>query len=163
MTEAEGRAALLKVGETWAHTPYREHGALKGCGVNCAMLMYAIAHEAGVIPPDAPEPRWYSPQLHIHSPEERLIENVKACGCVEIKESQLKPGDVVAYLTGQSHGHLALVYEWPRKVLHSTKPKGCHFGHGNGGAIAGCRKKFFTLFPSLAPTSLPPESGEQAE
>jgi len=156
MNEADGRAALLKSAESWLHTPYAESGALRGAGANCATLMWGIARDAGVIPPDTPMPRWYSPQFHAHNREERLIKSVLGCGCVEITESQVKPGDVIAYLTGQSHGHLAMVIEYPRKIIQTHKATGAQYGHANEGRLAGCKKKFFSLWK-------PPENGESAE
>jgi len=147
--EQQMRARLIEVGKSWLGTPYRNTGCLKGAGTNCAMLMWAIAREAGAIPADTPEPRWYSPQLHAHSREERLISNVLGCGCHEIREDQVQPGDVVAYLTGLSHGHLALIVDWPHRVIQSSAPRGCQYSHGKGGRVAGCRMKFFTLFPPL--------------
>lgn len=154
MTETEGRAALLKAAEGWLHTPYSEVGCIRKAGANCAMLMYGIARDAGVIPQDAPEPKWYSPQLHAHSREERLIKNILACGCVEITEDQVKPGDVIAYLTGQSHGHLAMVIEYPRKIIQTHQATGCQYGHAFEGKLAGCRRRYFSLWK-------PPENGEK--
>jgi cell wall-associated NlpC family hydrolase len=155
MTEAEGRAALLKTAELWLHTPYcMSDACIRGVGANCATLMYGIARDAGVLPSDMPEPRWYSPQLHAHSREERLIKSVLGCGCVEISESQVKPGDVIAYLTGLSHGHLAMVIEYPRKVIQTHKATGCEYGHALEGRLAGCKRLYFSLWK-------PPETGEK--
>ena len=150
MNETEGRAALLKTAVLWLRTPYVEGNAcLRGAGANCATLMYGIARDAGVLPPGMPEPRWYSPQLHVHSREERLISSVLACGCVEITEGQVKPGDVIAYLTGKSHGHLAMVIEYPRKIIQTHKATGCQYGHAHEGRLAGCMRKYFSLWPPL--------------
>lgn len=160
MTEAEGRQALLDTGKKWINTPYTNQGAICQAGANCAMLVYGIARDAGVIPPSAPAPRWYSPQLHVHSREERLLANIKACGGVEIEEQDVKPGDVVAYLSGESHGHLALIYEWPRKVLHATEARGTQFAHGKGGRQGGCAMKFFSIWPRKPVSS--PEETERA-
>lgn len=147
--EAEGRAALLDQAKRWAgKTPYRNVGAIAGAGANCAMLMYGIYRDAGVLAPESPEPRWYSPQFHVHNPEERLIANILSCGGSEIKEAEVKPGDVVAYLSGKGHGHLAMVIEWPRKVLQSTQMAGCQYAHGTGGRL-GARRKFYSIWGPL--------------
>ena len=146
MNEAQGREAILKAAESWLQTPYKNTGSLRGVGANCATLLYGIARDAGTLAPEVGEPKWYSPQLHAHSPEERLIESIKACGCVEIREDQVKPGDVVAYLTGMSHGHLGLIIEWPRKILQTTQLHGCQYAHGKGGRLAGCKMRFFSLW-----------------
>lgn len=148
MTESEGRAALIETAIGWLHTPYRETSpCIRGAGANCATLIYGIARDAGVLAPGVGEPRWYSPQLHAHSPEERLIKAVLACGCVEIDESTVKPGDVIAYLTGKSHGHLAMVFEYPRKVIQTHQATGCQYGHAHEGRLSGCRRRYFSLWP----------------
>jgi len=152
LSEAEGRAALVEEAKRWAgRTPYTNVGAIAGAGANCAMLMYGIYRDAKVLPSDFEEPHWYSPQLHVHSPEERLIFNIEKCGGREVLESEVKPGDVVAFLTGRSHGHLAMVVEWPRKIIQSTQRGGCQYSHGKGGRTAGCRVKFYSLWPPHPP------------
>lgn len=162
MTETEGRAALLKTIPLWLHTPYTTGNAcIRGAGANCATLMYGIARDAGVLPPGAPMPKWYSPQLHVHSREERLIESVKLCGGVLIPEELVKPGDVVAYLTGKSHGHLGMIVEWDRKIVQTHKATGCEYGHGREGRLRACRLEFYTLWP---PSTLnTPEKGALTE
>ena len=130
---------------------------LRGIGANCATLMYGIARDAGVLPPGAPMPKWYSPQLHVHSREERLVESVKLCGGVLIPDAIVKPGDVVAYLTGKSHGHLAMVIEWDRCIVQTHKATGAQYGHGREGRLRGCRMEFYSLW---APTSTPNPPGK---
>ncbi len=153
MTESEGRAALVETAKLWLGTPYNEAPPpLRGIGANCATLMWAIYRDAGVLPKEAPMPRWYSPQLHIHSPEERLIESIKQCGGALILEDQVKPGDVVAYLTGRSHGHLAMIIEWDRKIIQTHKATGAQYGHGREGRLSGVRLEFYSLW---APTKTP--------
>lgn len=147
MTEAEGRIALVESADLWLHTPYQNSGCIRGVAANCAMLMYGIARDAGVLPPDAREPKWYSPQFHIHQREERLIDRVMGYQLTEISESDVRPGDIVAYLTGMSHGHLGLVVEWPTKIVQTTQAHGCQYGHGLQGALAHCNRRFFSLWP----------------
>jgi hypothetical protein len=149
MTESEGRAAIIEAGKKWLGTRYTNSGCLRGCGANCAMLLYGIARDAGVIAPEVPEPAWYSPQLHAHSREERLLKNIAQCGAVEILEDDAKPGDVVAYLTGQSHGHLALIVSWPLRIIQTTQANGCQYAHGREGTLAGCSMKFYSLWPPV--------------
>lgn len=163
MNETAGRAALMEAHKLWIGTPYRETGCIKGAGANCATLMYGVARDAGVLGPDATEPKWYSPQFHAHHPEERLIKSVLGCGAVEITEEQLKPGDVIAYLTGQSHGHLAMVIEYPRKILQTHKATGAQYGHAFEGRLRACKRRYFSLWsPSSTTTPDPPEKGEPA-
>ena len=163
MNETEGRAALMEAHKGWLGTPYSHCGCIKQAGANCATLMYGIARDAGVLPPGTPEPKWYSPQFHAHHPEERLIKSVLGCGAVEITEEQLKPGDVIAYLTGQSHGHLAMVIEYPRKILQTHKATGAQYGHAFEGRLRACKRRYFSLWkPSEPSTPTTPEKGSGA-
>lgn len=147
MDENEGRAALMREAPRWLGTPYRNVGCMRGAGANCATLQFGIARDAGVLPPGFPEPHWYSPQLHVHSPEERLINNVLRCGGAKIEEKDVKPGDIVAWLTGKSHGHIAMVIDWPRKVIQTTQMGGCQYADPRGGRLSASTMQFFSLWP----------------
>jgi cell wall-associated NlpC family hydrolase len=116
-TEAEFRSAVAEEAITWIDTPYHASGAVKGVGVNCAQFLYRVAKAAGAVPADAPAPRWFTAQLATHSKEERIIQYIQSYGGVEISEDQVKTGDIVAYKSGQAHGHMALVLEYP-EIIH---------------------------------------------
>lgn len=148
MTEAEGRAAMVEAAELWLRTPYTHTNAcIRGVGANCSYLMYGIARDAGVLPAGTKEPKFYSPQFHIHQREQRMLERVMGYDLTEITESDIRPGDIVAYLTGQSHGHLAMVIDWPTKIVQTTQAHGCQYGHGRQGVLAHCSPRFFSLWP----------------
>src|ERR1700748_1385569 len=102
MTEKEARAAVVAEAMEWRGTPYKLNGRIKGVGCNCAQLLYGVAIGSGAIPSKPPEPRWYSPQLHVHSKDERLIEYFKSYGAVQVKESEIQDGDIVLYRSGKS-------------------------------------------------------------
>jgi cell wall-associated NlpC family hydrolase len=147
MTESEFRGAIVTEALTWTGTPYKDTGRVKGVAVNCAQLLYGVAKNAGVLTPDAPEPRWFSSQLPYHQPDERIVQYVLAYGAREIQESELGGGDIVVYKTGQAHGHAAIVIDWPTRILHSLKPNGCVEGHGTKeGVLAGKGRRYFTLW-----------------
>jgi cell wall-associated NlpC family hydrolase len=148
MQESEGRAAIVAAAISWLHTPYKQSARLRGVGANCATLIYGIALDAGVLPPDAQEPRFYTPQFHQHSRENRLIDYITAYGAVEIYETEVKPGDIVAYMSGQSYGHLGVIIEMPRKIVQTTSARGCEYAHLNDGVLAHCPKRYFTLWPA---------------
>lgn len=146
MTESEGRVALVETAKLWLGTPYRNSGVIRGVAANCAMLMFGIARDAGVLGPDAQEPKWYSPQFHVHQREERLVDRVMGYKLTEIAESDIRPGDIVAYLTGQSHGHLGMVIEWPTMIIQTTSAHGAQYAHGLQGALAHCNRRYFSLW-----------------
>ena len=146
MTEQQFRQAIVEEAARWLGTPYKNVGRMRGVGANCAQLLYGVYQGAGVLP-DGTEPRWYASQLHVHSREERLVEYVKAYGAVEIAESGVGPGDIILYLTGQSHGHAAIVIEYPERMVHTLKTTGCCYGHcTKEGRVAQFDRRYFTVW-----------------
>lgn len=145
MTEDQFRAAVVEEAKLWLGTPYRNVGRIRGVGANCAQLLYGIYTGAGIL--HAPEPRWYTPQFHVHSKDERLIEYVKAYGGVEIEESQVKSADVVLFRTGKSFGHGAIILDFPTRMIHTLKMTGCVYGHcTEEGSISRFKRRYFTLW-----------------
>jgi cell wall-associated NlpC family hydrolase len=145
LNEAQFRDAIVAEARTWIGTPYRVGGAVKGVGVNCAQLLFCVARNAGVLPANAPLPRWYTPQLATNSKEERLIAYVTAYGAVEVAEASVKPGDIVLYKTGKAHGHAAIVLDWPR-IVHALPIVGCQMGDVDEGRLGAFSRRYFTLW-----------------
>jgi cell wall-associated NlpC family hydrolase len=147
MSEQEFREALCEEAITWLGTPYRSSGRLKGVGVNCAMFLYLVGKVANALPANAPEPGWYTPQFAQNNKEERLINYLEAYGAREIDRDSMLPGDVIAYKTGKSHGHVALCLGMPQ-IIHCTVPFGCELGMWEDGKLKQFGKKFFTFWRS---------------
>lgn len=149
MNEHDFRTAILAEAKLWLGTPYKNTGRMRGVGANCAQLLYGIYKGAGILPPDAPEPRWYSSQLHVHQKEERLIEYIKSYGGIEIEQAEVKPADVIVFHTGKSHGHAAIVVDFPGTMIHTMQPQGCAFGHcTKEGQLQRFGRRYFTLWKS---------------
>lgn len=142
---ADLRQAIAEEALTWIGTPYRNVGRIKGVGTNCAQFIYAVALAAGAIPADAPEPRWYTPQLATNSKEERLASYVLSYGAREIAQAEAATGDVVLFKSGLSHGHAALILDWPT-IIHVLPPSGCQKGDAFEGQLGQFAKRYFTLF-----------------
>jgi cell wall-associated NlpC family hydrolase len=145
MSDDALRKALCDEALTWLDTPYRSVGKLKGVGVNCAMIFFLAGKASGVLAADVPEPSWYTPQFASNNKEERLINYLTSYGAAEIKKEDLGPGDVIAYKSGLSHGHLALVIDFP-SILHVMPAHGCQMGLYNEGVLAKFSMRFFTFF-----------------
>jgi cell wall-associated NlpC family hydrolase len=145
MTETEFRAAIVAEAQEWIGTPYHANGALKGAGINCAQFLFCVAKNAQALSADAPQPRWFTPQLATHSKEERLIEYVTSYGCTEITEAEVKPGDIVLYKSGQAHGHAAIVLDWPQ-IIHVLPGHGCRMGNVDDGRMGAFSRRYFTLW-----------------
>jgi cell wall-associated NlpC family hydrolase len=144
MNEIEFRKAIVDEAMEWVGTPYLQCARIKGVGCNCAQFLYGVAIAAGIIAPDAPEPKFYTPQFATHSKEERLIDYVKAYGAVEVDDPQ--PGDIALFKTGRSHGHAAIVIEWPERIIHALPPSGVQMGHADEGRLHKYARRFFTLW-----------------
>jgi cell wall-associated NlpC family hydrolase len=145
MTETQFRSAIVEEAKSWIGTPYRASGALKGVGINCAQFLFCVAKNAGVLPADAPQPRWYTPQLATNSKEERLIAYVTAYGAIEIAEDDAQAGDIVLYKSGQAHGHAAIVLDWPQ-IIHVLPIHGCQMGIVDEGRLGAFSRRCFTLW-----------------
>ncbi len=143
--ESEFRSAIAEEALSWKDTPYHANGAVKGAGVNCAQFLYCVAKDAGVLPDDAPQPRWFTSQLAMHSKEERLVAYIKQYGAVEIAEADVKAGDIVVYKNGQAHGHAAIVIDWPT-IIHVLPIHGCQMGSIDEGRLAAYSRRYFTLW-----------------
>lgn len=146
MTEEEFRNAIVQEALTWRGTPYRNSGTMKGVGCNCAQLLFGVAINSGAIPKDSPKPSYYSPQFSLNSKEERLLAVIDSYGAKEISEEQVKPGDIVVYKNGLSHGHAAIILSWPERIIHVLGPTGCQEAHGLGGVLRGMNRSFRTLW-----------------
>lgn len=145
MTEADFRAAIVAEARSWIGTPYRRNGRIKGVGSNCAQFLFGVALGAKVLPADSPEPRWFTEQFAVHEKDERLADYIKAYGGREITESKVGPGDIVLYQTGLSHGHAAIVIDWP-EVVHTMPLLGCQLGRAGDGILGAKSRRYFTLW-----------------
>jgi cell wall-associated NlpC family hydrolase len=114
VNEAEGRARVVEIARSWLGTPYRHAARVKGAGVDCAQILVAVYHEAGLIP-DL-QISTYSAQWHMHRSEERYL-NIVLAHAHEI-EGPPKPGDVVLWKFARTFSHGAIVTAWPQ-VIHS--------------------------------------------
>ena len=146
MNEQEFRNAIVTEAKSWVGTPYRNSGSTKKIGVNCAMFLYQVALNAKVLPENAPKPAHYSPQFSVNQKQERLLAVIDSYGAKVITEEQAKPGDIVVYKNGLSHGHAAIIISWPEAIIHVMGVVGCQEAHGLGGILLGMDRVFRTLW-----------------
>lgn len=112
------RARLIAEARSWIGTPYRQLGATKGVGVDCAMLLLRTAIEAGII--EEFDPRPYPPTWFLHRADERYIDWLALNACpVETPQ----PGDIVAFKVGRAFAHSALM-STPSTVVHAFAEEG---------------------------------------
>jgi NlpC/P60 family putative phage cell wall peptidase len=121
----EQRTAVIAEAESWIRTPYHSNAAVKGAGVDCAMLPLAVYTAAlGMDPPKLPQ---YAMQWHLHRDEEKYLATVRDFGAVEIPFEELQPGDFVLWHIGRVYSHGAIVIKWP-KIIHAVNPRGVVYG-----------------------------------
>ncbi len=150
--ETRQRAAILAEARSWLGTPYHHEARVKGAGVDCAQLLYAVYRHAGRIPAfDIPH---YPPDWHLHRDTERYLGFVLD-HAVEIAGPPL-PGDIAIWKFGRCFSHGAIVLEWPR-IIHAYVGRPCevedagrasyltHIGESSADHGKERPRKFFTL------------------
>jgi cell wall-associated NlpC family hydrolase len=130
MTPAQ-RTAIVAEAETWLRTPYHSNAAIKGCGVDCAMMPLEVYKT--VLPlPAVPLPK-YVQEMNLHRSEESYLAYVRELGAIEISEAELQPGDFALWKLGRIYFHGAIVTAWP-KIIHAVNG-GCRPGVTRGDAV----------------------------
>ncbi len=155
--EADQRAAVVAIAQTWIGTPYRSGAQKRGPngGVDCANLPAAVYPEAKVIPPFDVE--FYPQDWHLHRGTERYLAKVLE-HAFELPAGTLpQPGDLAAWKFGRCFSHGAIVVKWPR-IIHAFLGGPCTFANaeqeqrlkyvGEPGPNQGKLRevKFFTLW-----------------
>lgn len=120
ISEAAGRAAIVRVAQTWLGTPYHPEGRVKGAAVDCGMLIAEVYEEAGIIPHvDVPH---YAADFHKHNRVEQYLAIILRYGH-RIPAGAQKPGDVAMWKFGHTRSHGAIIIDWPL-VIHATLHEG---------------------------------------
>lgn len=150
LSENEVRKSLVEEAISWLNTPFHDKAMIKGAGVDCAYLPYAIYKACGLLPSDFTMPD-YSPQFFVHRNEEIFVEAFLRTGLVEVAPQPLKPGDLVVAKYGRVYAHSGIVIEWP-KVIHANPNS--HVVKYDSVEMyrlfsGDAPKKYFTLWPEL--------------
>jgi cell wall-associated NlpC family hydrolase len=114
MTEAQQRAAVVAEALTWLRTPHHHRAAIKGVGVDCAMLPASVYAAVGLIP--VQDPDHYAYQWNQHRKTELYLDRVREYA-TEISGPP-SAGDLVMFHYGQTFSHGAIVVAWPT-VIHA--------------------------------------------
>ena len=120
MTYAEQRAAVVKEARTWIKTPWRHMAAIKGAGVDCAMLLAEVYAAAGLIEPFDPRP--YPMDWMLHRDDERFL-GILLARSFQVEKPEA--GDVAMLRVGRAFAHGAIVTRAaPLTIIHSFQPVG---------------------------------------
>lgn len=136
---ADRSDAIVRAARSWIDTPFVHQGDVLGVGVDCVMLVVRVYSEAGVLPPDFPDPRpyprgWYLERgdtryrdaLAAHFVQARgpLVNDCPVHGrrlepqCSWCYERAPQPGDLVLFRVGKAAAHSGIVTAWPY-VVHA--------------------------------------------
>lgn len=142
--EQEEINRLLKVAKEWVGTRYVDHAGVKGVGCDCAGYLKGVTIEAGLV--DEFTTPYYHPQQWMRRGfEDRTYLDIVLAVADEIKESEVRPGDIVMYRMVNSWTHGGFVVRWPDYVLHSIQ-KGVIGSHGTQeGFLRNRPRRFFRL------------------
>lgn len=120
MSTAPTRDDVLRVARSWLDTPYHHCTALKGVGVDCAMILVSIfSWELKITPYFDPRP--YKPQWFLHK-DEPIYLNWLAKFARQVERPE--PGDVMMFNFGRHAAHGAIVLEDCQSIIHAYMPLG---------------------------------------
>lgn len=139
-TVDEQRAAVIKEALSWERTPHHNGACVKGAGVDCGQLPWAVYHACGYMPAIPKELR-YSAQFHLHRDEEWYKKFADQFG--KSVEKPL-PGDFALFKIGRIYSHGAIVIKWPR-IVHARWGIGVTQDEGDQGELQGRDVLFYTM------------------
>ncbi len=132
------RDTIVAEAQSWLGTPYHHEGMVKGAGTDCAMLLVAVYHAAGVIPPIDPRP--YPPDWHLHRGEERYLGWLEDYAAPVLAPG---PGDVAVFQFGRCFSHAGIVVRWPL-LIHAYVGEGVVLANGDQHPLAERKCRFFS-------------------
>ncbi len=116
--EAAERVAVVAEARSWLGTPYHHMAAIKGVGVDCAMLLVRVYVDLKLVEPFDPRP--YPFDWHLHRGEERYL------GFLLARSRGVAaplPGDVVLFRYGRCFSHGGIVTRPdPLTIVHAFFP-----------------------------------------
>jgi NlpC/P60 family putative phage cell wall peptidase len=117
---ADLRQAVVAEARQWLGTPYHHHGRVRGAGVDCAMLVAEVYERVGAAP--HVDPGNYPHDWHLHQREERLLDQLKACGAGPVPVPEA--GDVALFRCGRTWSHAGIVQGPGLPVIHAYLGRG---------------------------------------
>lgn len=120
------RTKIIASAMSWIETPYHHHARIKGVGIDCAQLIVGVALECELLTlAQATAIPSYSVQWHLHNKEEKMIEQLEFCGCVDTKNTTpyATPGDIITFKFGRTSSHLGICVS-PTRFIHADLAAG---------------------------------------
>ena len=123
------RLAVVAEARSWLGTPYHHRAAIRGVGVDCALLLLEAFAGAQII--ERFEVEQYTRDWHLHRGEERYLAQVESFTLpVKLPSDQisqlphsfqLEPATILMWRVGRTYSHGGIVTEWPF-IIHSYLP-----------------------------------------
>jgi NlpC/P60 family putative phage cell wall peptidase len=112
------RQRVVDEAMSWIGTPYHHLAAVKGVGVDCAMILREIYCGLNLAPHFDPRP--YAPQWFLHHGEEIYLSWIKKfCEPVDVAQA----ADIALYRFGRCAAHGAIVIS-ENLMVHAYQPVG---------------------------------------
>lgn len=130
--------AIVAEARTWLGTPYHHHARVKGAGVDCAQILFAVFAAVGLI--EHVDFTEYAHDWHLHRGEEQYLSWL-ARYAVEVEQPQ--PGDVAVFRFGRTFSHGGIVA--PEGVIHAYIGRGVILSRLNEEPLDGRPVKFWSV------------------
>lgn len=138
---ANQRVRVAAQAVSWLATPYHHHGRVKGVGVDCANLLCAVYHEAGVI--GNIDPGFYPHDWHLHHNDELFIQWVERTGAHSVEKPMT--GDVALFRFGRTFSHGAVMIS-AETIVHAYLEMGVILSRLDEHPVAGRAVQFWSLW-----------------
>lgn len=115
MNEREIRSVIVEEARTWLRTPWHHRARVKGAGVDCANILCAVYHAAGLVPEIKLPP--YPIDWHLHQNEPTFLHHLLHYAR---PVADGLPGDIAMFKYGRHAAHGSIVVEWP-VVIHAYR------------------------------------------
>lgn len=128
---------------TWLRTPYHDCADIKGCGVDCAMLLVRVFDACGLGPP-AFDPRPYSPRFHLHRDDELYERWLGQAGARRVVEPLT--GDIALFKFGRCYSHGAIIVDEKGGMVHAYVGMGVTFTRRGEAPLDGREVHYWSMF-----------------
>ena len=141
MDEIEKRNAICQAALSWMQTPYHHHARVKGVGVDCANLLVAAYHEAGLA--ENIDLGFYPHDWHMHRSQEMFLEWVDKVGLRRIDSPKM--GDVAVFKFGRTFSHGAIMTS-ANTAIHSYIDMGVIISRLDEAPLQGREVQYWSKF-----------------
>lgn len=106
MAEGFDAAAIVAEARSWIGTRWMHGVALKGYGADCAQFVLAFGKSLGWIA-ESYQPPVYNRDWALHNERSVMVEEL-ARFSRQVPAEQMRPGDILAFVSGRCAGHVGI-------------------------------------------------------